>query len=61
MFRYFKTPDGKVHAFPSLQADAAKRMLENYWLPEEYNNVYPKPIPKNKIPVEEITITPQVR
>ena len=54
MFRYFKTPDGKVHAFPSLQAEAAKRMLERYWLPKEYAGVYPKPIPKHKVLVEEI-------
>ena len=61
MFRYFKTPDGRVHAFPTIQAEAAKRMLENFWLPEEYANVYPKPIPERKVLVKEITPnTPQV-
>lgn len=53
-FVTFKTPDGKLHSFPEAQADAAKRMLENFWLPEEFRNVYPKPLPEGKVRVTRV-------
>ena len=33
---HLKTPDGKVHTFPKVFAEQAKRMLENFWVPEYY-------------------------
>ena len=38
-FRSFKTPDGKIHVFPEVFAEQAKKMLENFWVPEYYSDI----------------------
>ena len=35
----FRTPDGKILTFPEVFAEQAKRMLENYWVPQYYQYV----------------------